>query len=176
MIDILQRELSFDSCTGNERISARIAEPVDRLQVRAVLQIAHGMAEHSLLYMDFAAFMASRGFAVAVNDHLGHGKSVSSGGAYGYFGPGGCQSMVADMHKLAHLMKLDYPDSPYFLMGHSMGSFLARSYTAQYGPGLAGAVYLGTGAGPGTLALKAQLGFANGVVKKKGPRRAIPCL
>ena len=94
MIDIIQRELSFDSCTGNERISARIAEPVDRLQVRAVLQIAHGMAEHSLLYMDFAAFMASRGFAVAVNDHLGHGKSVSSGGAYGYFGPGAVKAWL----------------------------------------------------------------------------------
>ena len=169
MIDTLQRELSFDSCSGNERISVRIVEPADRFQVRAVLQIAHGMAEHSLLYMDFAAYMASRGFAVAVNDHLGHGKSVSSGGAYGYFGPGGCQSMVTDMHKLSYLMKLDYPSLPYFLMGHSMGSFLARSYTAQYGNELAGVIYLGTGAGPGPLMLKAQLAFANGVVKKKGP-------
>ncbi len=174
MLDFLRREMSFDSCSGGERISVRIVEPENRMQTRAVLQIAHGMAEHSLLYMEFAKYMAERGYAVAVNDHLGHGRSVSKGGAYGYFGEGGCQNLVEDMHKLTRLMKQDYPDLPYFLMGHSMGSFLTRSYASQYGKELSGVVLLGTGTGPTPLVMKAELRFANNVVVRKGPMARDP--
>ena len=85
-MELLQREMSFESHADGERIFVRIVEPADRTTVKGVLQIAHGMAEHSLLYMDFATYVASNGFAVAINDHLGHGKSVSTGGSYGYFG------------------------------------------------------------------------------------------
>jgi alpha-beta hydrolase superfamily lysophospholipase len=167
-VDILTRELSFDSSNGSDRIFVRIVEPADKSNVRAVLQIAHGMAEHSLLYMDFAKYIASFGFAVAMNDHLGHGKSVSTGGAFGYFGEGGCQNLINDMHKLHGIMRDAYPNLPYFLMGHSMGSFLARAYTSQFGTELAGAVYMGTSAGPGAAILEAQIIFANSVVKKRG--------
>ena len=125
-MDLLQKELSFDSCAGEERIFAREIAPAGG-KVRGVLQIAHGMAEHSQLYLPFADWLAREGFAVAINDHLGHGRSVSKGGAFGYFGPGGAQNLVRDMRKLAFLVREEYPDAPYFLMGHSMGSFLARS-------------------------------------------------
>lgn len=67
--------------------------------------------------------IAAQGYAVVINDHLGHGKSVASGGAYGYFGDGGCQNLVKDMHKLYEIVRQDYPQIPYFLLGHSMGSF-----------------------------------------------------
>lgn len=167
-MDILTRELSFDSANGSDRIFVRIVEPTDKSSVRAVLQIAHGMAEHSLPYLDFAKYMAGFGFAVAINDHLGHGKSVSTGGSFGYFGEGGCQNLINDMHKLYEIMHAANPDLPYFLMGHSMGSFLARAYTAQFGTELAGAVYMGTSAGPGAAMLKAQMIFADSVVKKRG--------
>lgn len=173
-MDILQREMSFDSCVSSERIFVRIIEPADRFNVKAVLQIAHGMAEHSLLYLDFAKYMASRGFVVAVNDHLGHGKSVSTGGAYGYFGEGGCQNMVKDMHKLHDIMAQEYPDVPYILLGHSMGSFLSRSYTAQYGEGLAAAVYLGTCGNAGKAVYAAEIRLAESLVKKKGAKGHAP--
>ena len=106
--------MSFDSSVNSERIFVRIIEPADKANVKAVLQIAHGMAEHSLLYVDFAKHIASNGYAVAINDHLGHGKSVSEGGAYGYFGKGGCQNMVKDMHKLYTLMLCIGPVSSVF--------------------------------------------------------------
>lgn len=173
-MEILQREMSFDSCAGEERIFVRILEPEDHSQVRGVLQIAHGMAEHSLLYLDFAQFMAKKGFAVFMNDHLGHGKSVSTGGAYGYFGEGGCQNMVLDMHKLSGMIRTDYPGKPLLLMGHSMGSFLSRSYAAQFGGELAAAVFLGTCGNPGRLMLNSELAFANGIVKKYGPKAHYP--
>lgn len=173
-MDIVERQMSFDSCADDERIFARIMEPADRADVRAVLQIAHGMAEHSLLYMDFARQMAESGYAVAINDHLGHGKSVSAGGAYGYFGKGGCQNLVKDMHKLYALMRKDYPAVPYVLMGHSMGSFLARSYAAQYGEELDGAIYMGTCGSPGSGVLTAQKRLGDAIVKKKGEKSHDP--
>lgn len=78
-MDLIQKDISFDSCACDERIFVRVIEPAEKEDRRGVLQIAHGMAEHSMLYMDFADYMARAGFVVALNDHLGHGKSVSKG-------------------------------------------------------------------------------------------------
>jgi len=169
-MDIVQREMSFDSCVSNERIFVRIFEPADKAKVKAVLQISHGMAEHSILYIDFAKHIASSGYAVAINDHLGHGKSVSIGGAYGYFGKGGCQNMVQDMRKLYTLMRRDYPEVPYIMMGHSMGSFLARSYTAKYGSELAAAIYLGTCGDLNAVVSAAEKLLGNAITKRKGDK------
>jgi alpha-beta hydrolase superfamily lysophospholipase len=169
-MDILQREMSFDSCVSDERIFVRIYEPVDKEKVKGVLQIAHGMAEHSLLYIDFAKHIAAKGYAVAVNDHLGHGKSVSAGGSYGYFGEGGCQNMVEDMHKLYSLMRGEHPTVPYIIMGHSMGSFLARAYTAQFGNELDAAIYLGTCGDLNAAVFKAEKLLAERIMKKKGEK------
>ncbi len=173
-MDILQKEMSFDSCMGDERIFVRIFEPADRSHAKGVLQIAHGMAEHTLLYVDFAKYIASLGFAVVMNDHLGHGKSVASGSAYGYFGEGGCQNLVRDMHKLYEIIRQDYPGLPYFLLGHSMGSFLARSYTAQFGKELAGVIYVGTCGDAGAAVYSAEKLLANAIIKRKGPKSHDP--
>ena len=173
-LDILQREMSFNSCLGDERIFVRIFEPADHCHVKAVLQIAHGMAEHSLLYVGFAKHIAAQGYAVVINDHLGHGKSVASGGAYGYFGDGGCQNLVKDMHKLYEIVRQDYPQIPYFLLGHSMGSFLARSYTAQFGSELNGAIYIGTCGNAGAAVYAAEKLLANTIIKKKGAQSHDP--
>ncbi len=173
-MEVLQREMSFESKMENERIFVRISEPAEKSQVKAVLQIVHGMAEHSLLYMEFADFLASHGYAVAVNDHLGHGKSVSSGGSYGYFGPLGMEAVLADLHKLYEYMREEYPDVPYCMMGHSMGSFLCRDYTARYGTDLSGAVYMGTCGPQNPVLLAGELRLADHYVKKLGPRSHHP--
>ena len=81
-----------------------------------MLQIATAMAEHSMLYMDFADYMARAGFVVALNDHLGMGICIQ-GGSFGYFGEGGAQNLVRDMHKLYGIVHAEHPDLPYFLMG-----------------------------------------------------------
>lgn len=169
-MDILQREMSFDSCVSNERIFVRIIEPTDKANVKGVLQIAHGMAEHSLPYVDFAKYIALKGYAVAINDHLGHGKSVSAGGAYGYFGKGGCHNMEKDMYKLYTIMREDYPIVPYILMGHSMGSFLARSYTEQFGGQLRAAIYIGTCGDLNPAVFAAEKLLCKAILKKKGEK------
>lgn len=115
-------------------------------EIKAVLQISHGMVEYIDRYHEFAVFLAERGILVVGNDHLGHGDSVQSEAHYGYFAEkDGNRTLLRDIHRLRKLTQKEYPDKPYFLLGHSMGSFLARQYLCQYGKGLAGALIVGTG-------------------------------
>ena len=98
---------------------------------RAVVQIIHGIAEHIGRYDHFARFLTQRGFVVCADDHMGHGLSVEAGGIYGYFS-GGWLSAVADERTLYEEMKRRYPALPYLMLGHSMGSFLLRTYLYMY--------------------------------------------
>lgn len=115
-------------------------------EVKAILQISHGMCEYVERYDEFAEYLAKRGILVVGNDHLGHGESVRSKEDLGYFAEenGNCV-LLRDLHRLRKMIQEDYPRTPYFLLGHSMGSFLARQYICCFGKGLAGAVIMGTG-------------------------------
>ena len=99
---------------------------------RAVIQIVHGVAEHMGRYEEVSRFLAAHGFLVCGEDHLGHGKTVEDG-SYGFFAPkGGWDLVVRDVRRLRELEGEKYPSLPYFLLGHSMGSFLTRTYLIQY--------------------------------------------
>ena len=101
-------------------------------QPRAVLQITHGMVEYIERYQDFAQWLNERGFLVTGHDHLGHGNSIRTKADYGYFADEDANGTVlADVHRLTQLTKESYPGLPYFLLGHSMGSFYARQYLCQ---------------------------------------------
>ena len=114
--------------------------------VRAVLQIVHGMNEFIERYEPFAQFLTEQGFCVVGNDHLGHGQSVLSRDELGFFGhPKGNECVLADVRTLFNTTRADYPDVPYFMLGHSMGSFLVRQYITMFGEELTGAVIMGTG-------------------------------
>lgn len=121
-------------------------EWVPETKVRGVLQIAHGMVEFIDRYDLFASFLASRGFYVVGNDHLGHGKSVTDASKLGYFAKrDGNLCVLGDMRQLQSDTQKKYPDVPYFILGHSMGSFLVRQYIERFTTGLAGAIVMGTG-------------------------------
>lgn len=143
--------LYFESCGGGRRIHALHWRPAGPkvLPVRGIVQIAHGMVEHIGRYDDFARFLASRGYAVCGADHIGHGQSVASAQELGCMPENGAQIMVADVHTLRTIMTSRYPQgTPYFLFGHSMGSFVVRAYLARFGSGLSGAIVCGTGQQP----------------------------
>lgn len=116
---------------------------------KAVLQIAHGMNEYIERYDEFASFIADNGYMVVGNDHVGHGDSVTDNN-YGYFGKVKDPSdiLVEDMHILR--TKMQTQDKPYFILGHSMGSYMLRKYLSKYGEGLAGGIIMGTGYIPKT--------------------------
>lgn len=114
--------------------------------VKAVLQISHGMVEYIDRYDEFASFLNARGFCVVGQDHLGHGQSVQSEKYYGYFHrDNGNECVIGDIHRLRKITEKKYPGIPYFMLGHSMGSFLTRQYISLRGEGLAGVIIMGTG-------------------------------
>lgn len=127
---------------------------------KALLQIAHGMAEHSERYDDFARFLASNGYVVFMNDHAGHGKSAETKGYF--YDSNGWEHVIGDMKSLMDEVSDQFPDLPRFLMGHSMGSFLARSYITRYS-GLSGCVLSGTMGNNGAL----KAGMALAALQKK---------
>lgn len=100
---------------------------------KAVLMLSHGKSEYLERYECFAKFLCGNGIALCGNDHIGHGKSVSDESMYGYFGKErGYINMVRDLHRMRRIVDKRFPNIPKILMGHSMGSFLARIYLAKY--------------------------------------------
>lgn len=142
---------------------------------RAVVQIVHGVAEHMGRYDHFARYLADHGFAVCGEDHLGHGKTVDDG-KYGYFGrKDGWTLVSADVRRLRVLMGERFPGAPYFLLGHSMGSFLARTYLCAYPGTVDGCILSGTGQEKPAL-VAAGRAAARAVCALRGPEAVSPLL
>ena len=138
----MRDEFYFPSKDGNTEIHTIEWKPEGK--VRAVLQISHGMVEYVRRYDEFAQYLCNRGYYVVGNDHLGHGKSVQSKSEYGFFNEKyGNACVLGDMHTLRQRTMKKYPDVPYFMLGHSMGSTLLRQYIQMYGNGLSGVILMG---------------------------------
>lgn len=122
-------------------------EPPRGQSVKAVVQVAHGMAEHAARYVRFAAALNAAGYAVYAADHRGHGQSVSVHDL-GYFGDkGGLLRVVEDQERLRQRIAADHPGTPIVLFGHSMGSFIMRAYLYTHAPEVAAAIFSGTRGG-----------------------------
>lgn len=138
----------------------------------AVVQIAHGMAEHSGRYIDFARYLSGQGYAVCLEDHAGHGPAAKTKGHFG--DKDGWEGVLTDMKRLMDDVGAQCPNRPLFLLGHSMGSFLARSYMTRYGESLAGCILMGT-MGPNP-AVKVGKAIARAQMALRGPRHTSPSL
>lgn len=112
----------------------------------AIVQIAHGMGEHSLRYAHVAEFLSQTGFHVYANDHRGHGLSAKGPDSLGDFGIGGWNGLVADMAMLTRLARMREGGLPAILLGHSMGSFAAQQYVLDNSILIAGLVLSGSAA------------------------------
>lgn len=134
---------------------------------KAVVQIVHGIAEYVERYDEFAAYLNGLGFLVVAEDHMGHGQSVGENGIQGYF-HGGWFTAVEDTMTLLRETQAAYPDIPYVLFGHSMGSFMARTILCKYpDSGISAAVICGTGWQPAAL-LPPVTRFIEAVCRKDG--------
>ena len=138
------QDFYFQSSTGRTSIHALKCVPDGK--PRAVVQIAHGIAEHIERYRPFMEFLANNGFVTAGNDHLGHGKSIRVPAEQGFFAEkDGWWRVVDDMDKLHDIMSKEYPELPYVLFGHSMGSFLTRTYLIKHPDKYDAVILSGTG-------------------------------
>ena len=140
-------EFYYNSSDGKTKIHAIKWIPDN--EIKAALQISHGMLEHIERYDDFARNMAEHGILTVGNDHIGHGNSIISEECRGYFDENdGNNVLIEDMYTLMNIMKEENPDMPYFILGHSMGSFLTRQFITMYGNEINGAIISGTGQQP----------------------------
>jgi len=135
----------FPSANGINQIFSRLWLP--KGQPKAICQIIHGMSEHSGRYEEFAEFLNKKGLAVAAHDHIGHGCSVVKGQRYCFFGENdGWGCALADIGLAYDINREKWPHLPYFMLGHSMGSFLLRSYLLNdKAKGLSGVILSGSG-------------------------------
>ena len=106
------------------------------------LQILHGMAEHRARYYSFMEYIASAGGACIAADMRGHGESAGKEN-YGYFGEDSVNAVLSDVQQTGDILRRKYPDIPFILLGHSMGSLVARAYTAGHDEQLSGLILTG---------------------------------
>lgn len=150
----MSKKEEFYFTSRSEDVQIHAVRYIPKGEVKAILQISHGMVEYIERYEDFAFYLNSRGILVTGNDHLGHGGSINSKEDYGYFSQkDGNKAVLYDLRKLTCLTREAYPGIPYFLLGHSMGSFYVRQYLCEFGQDLMldGAIIMGTGFQPRIL-------------------------
>jgi len=137
-------------------------------EVKAILQITHGMTEHMGRYEALAEYLIPQGIAVAGFDLRGHGKNPGNP-EVASFGEGGWTASIEDMRLFYELLEQRFPGVPHYMLGFSLGSFLLREYLTKY-PNegeIAGAIIMGTGHQPGWL-LSIMMGIVKGQIKKAG--------
>ncbi len=107
-----------------------IREWLDVAEPRGVIQIAHGMAEHSGRYDNFAKFMNKNGYIVIADDHRGHGETDSE--SLGYCEGDMFNDTLRDMAAIARDYREKYKGLKYILFGFSYGSFLAQAFMSRF--------------------------------------------
>lgn len=158
--------IEFLSYSKMANIKGKIYIP-DTDNIKGIIQIVHGMLEYFDRYIDAIEFFLKEGYIVCGHDHLGHGDSYSKKEERGYFGEeNGYKALIEDTYSVTKYVKEKYPKFNYFIIGHSMGSFITRIVVSKYCSSFDGVIFLGTG-GPNPL-FKTGIEVANRIAKKKG--------
>lgn len=108
-----------------------------------IVQISHGMAEHKERYLPLMENLAAHGYVCVVHDLRGHGESVKSQDDMGYFGADGAEALVEDLRQVSGYVRARWPELPLYLLGHGMGSLIARAYMRRT-PDVDGLILSGT--------------------------------
>ncbi|MGN1382436.1 MAG: alpha/beta fold hydrolase [Eubacterium sp.] len=135
-------EVNFKSYNKRDTVYGWIYVPA--AEYKGVVQLIHGFGEHARRYLHMISAFVDAGYIVACDDHVGHGKTALENNSWGDWGDQGWHTMMEDEHTLTGIVKEKYPDLPYFLFGHSMGSFIVKDYITKYADELKGATLCGT--------------------------------
>lgn len=141
MLNADLKEFNFTSDFDGLSVSAIIAVPIGN--INGVVQIVHGMCEYKERYITFMDYLAEEGFLTVIHDNRGHGKSICSEEDLGFLYRNGGKGFVEDIAQLARITKESYPDLPYFMIGHSMGSLGARVFAKEHDSMINGLVVCG---------------------------------
>lgn len=120
-----------------------VVDVVPNGEVKGVVQIVHGMQEHKERYLPFMEFLASRGYACVAGDHRGHGKSVREDEDLGHFYDQTGNAIVEDLDAISSPLRFEYPHVPFYMIGHSMGTLVARKYLKDHDNELSGLILSG---------------------------------
>ncbi len=162
------QDIFYPSKDGKNTVHACLWKPEGK--AKGVVQIIHGMCEYAERYAPFAEFLTKNGYIVCAEDHLGHGKTAKNADDLGYFNDEADYSIVVeDIHQLKLTVQKDTADLPWFVLGHSMGSFFCRKYISVYGGEFKGAVIMGTGF-KGNLTLNTALSAVKASARSHGWR------
>lgn len=129
----------------NLKLKGYLWAPSESSQLRGALVIAHGMAETILRYDAFAEYLTQRGLAVFGYSHRGHFETAGSLEKLGYLGEDGWSKMAADLGVVVALAKDTFPGLPVAIFGHSMGSYVTRTYLLKDPQGVEAIILSGTG-------------------------------
>ncbi|MDO5292385.1 MAG: alpha/beta fold hydrolase [bacterium] len=137
---------------------------------KAVVQILHGMCEHKERYLTFMEFLAEHGFASIIHDHRGHGESVRHKDDLGFMYENGAKAIVEDANQINRIARKQFPNIPLYMLGHSMGSLVARAYIKKYDRVLDGLIVCGSPSNNKLSGLGIQLSKAGGMILGKKKR------
>jgi len=138
------REITFASANGRDTVHGWIYSPAT--QPRAIVQIVHGLGEHSRRYLHMISALLDAGFVVAADDHAGHGATAVASGVWMDTGENGARAVVDDERTLHDLTVDAFPGLPHIVFGHSWGSMIARSYAEHHGDDLTALALCGVAA------------------------------
>lgn len=165
-------EINYPSSDGVHTIYAEIYVP-KTATAKGIVQLAHGMTDYPARYKALADYLTGEGYIFAGNHHLGHGRSVSNPDDYGFFATkGGVDCILKDLKAMNKYLRDTFPTLPLVLMGHSMGSFIARLYATAYPHTIKGLIIHGT-AGPNPLA-NVGIMLSKLIASSKGERYRSP--
>ena len=166
---VTTQEFTFPSSDGAHLVGATWWKGESE-RPRAIVQLVHGISEYIGRYDDFARFLAECGSWVVGHDHLGHGRTAADPSEYGWFADrDGWKYVLKDTCTLRRLAGEACPEAPYFIMGHSMGSFVVRGYLSFWPGTVDGAILSGTGQ-EAPAKVNAGLALSGLLMKTKGPR------
>ena len=163
------QEITYASSNGENTVYAYIWRPKPEAEIRGVLQLVHGFAEHARRYRDFAEFMTCLGYVVCAHDQLGHGRTAD--GKFGYIGKNGHKLLAKDTYKFTLLIKKEF-NAPIILMGFGAGSLVSRYVCSLWGMEYGGAVFSGTSCGGASINFLYRMFSASKLTPQKGEKEA----